>query len=131
MPISFTPEEANALLPAVRPIVERLVESKRAFDVAQERSDEVGRRISGNGGAIPPAELGELHSELARLAGELGQALEELEALGVIVKDIDTGLVDFPSVRDGEPVLLCWQLGEGEIAWFHGYDDGYAGRRPL
>jgi hypothetical protein len=112
-------------------MVERLVAAKAAFDAAQERSDEAARRIAGNGGAIPPAELGELHAEVARLAGELATALDELEALGILVKDLDTGLVDFPSELDGEPVLLCWRLGEDEIAWYHGRDDGFAGRRPL
>ena len=112
-------------------MVERLVDAKRAFDAGQERSDEVGRRIAGNGGAIPPAELGELHAEVARLAEELAAALDDLDELGILVKDLDTGLVDFPSERDGEPVLLCWRLGEDEIAWYHGHDDGFAGRRPL
>jgi hypothetical protein len=112
-------------------MVERLVDAKRAFDVAQERSDEVGRRIAGNGGALPPAELGELHAEVARLADELAAALDALDELGILVKDLDTGLVDFPSELDGEPVLLCWRLGEDEIAWYHGHDDGFAGRRPL
>lgn len=128
---TFTPAEANALLPTVRPVVERLVEAKRALDAAQERSDEVGRRIAGNGGAIPPAELGELHAEVARRAAELGAALDELQELGLLVKDLDSGLVDFPSVRAGEPVLLCWLLGEDEVAWYHGHDDGFAGRQPL
>jgi hypothetical protein len=112
-------------------MVERLVDAKRAFDAAQERSDEVGRRIAGNGGALPPAELGELHDEVARLAEELAAALDGLDELGILVKDLDTGLVDFPSELDGEPVLLCWRLGEDEIAWYHGHDDGFAGRRPL
>jgi hypothetical protein len=112
-------------------MVERLVDAKRAFDAAQERSDEVGRRIAGNGGALPPAELGELHAEVARLAEELAGALDDLDELGILVKDLDTGLVDFPSELDGEPVLLCWRLGEDEIAWYHGHDDGFAGRRPL
>jgi hypothetical protein len=49
----------------------------------------------------------------------------------VIVKDLDAGLVDFPSVRDGEDVLLCWQLGEDVVAFWHRYEDGYAGRRPI
>jgi hypothetical protein len=112
-------------------MVERLVAAKAGFDAAQERSDQVARRIAGNGGAIPPAELGELHAEVARLAGELAAALDELDALGVLVKDLDTGLVDFPSEREGEPVLLCWRLGEEEIAWYHGREDGFAGRQPL
>jgi len=59
------------------------------------------------------------------------RTLEDVQATGVIVKDLDSGLVDFPSVREGENVLLCWQLGEDEVAFWHGYDDGFAGRRPI
>ena len=129
---TFTPDEANALLPTVRPLVERLVDAKRAFDAAQERSDEVGRRIAGNGGAIPPAELGELHAEVARLAERAGRCAWTSSTSSASSSRISTpGLVDFPSERDGEPVLLCWRLGEDEIAWYHGHDDGFAGRRPL
>jgi len=57
--------------------------------------------------------------------------LEEIQDLGVVVKDLDTGLVDFPSVREGRDVLLCWRLGEDEVAFWHGYDDGFAGRQPI
>ena len=53
------------------------------------------------------------------------------QALGVLVKDLDRGLVDFPALRDGEEVLLCWQVGEGEIAYWHGLEEGFAGRKPL
>lgn len=128
---TFTPEEANALLPTVQPVVERMVEAKRALDEAQERADEIGRRISGNGGSIPPAELGELQEAVVRQAAELAGTIDELDELGLLVKDIDSGLVDFPAVIEGEAVLLCWRLGEDEVAWYHGYDDGFAGRRPL
>jgi hypothetical protein len=128
---TFTPEEANALLPALRPLVERMVEAKRSLDGAQERADEVGRRIAGNGGGIPPAELGELQDAVREEAEALAAALSEIQELGVLVKDLDTGLVDFPSTRFGEEILLCWRLGEDEVAFFHGYDDGFAGRQPL
>jgi hypothetical protein len=131
VPESFTPEEANALLPTVRPLVEHMVAAKRALDEAQERNDDVARSISGNGGGIPPADLAELHDELERRAAVLAGIVEEIQELGVLVKDFDAGLVDFPSVRDGEEVLLCWQLGEDEVAFWHGPEDGYAGRRPI
>ena len=127
----FTPDEANELLPTVRPLVERMVEGKRALDTAQERSDEVSVRISGNGGGLPPARLAEVSAEVNRRATELARTVEEIQALGVMVKDLDSGLVDFPSVREGEDVLLCWRLGEDEVAFWHGYDDGFAGRRPI
>jgi hypothetical protein len=128
---NFTPDEANELLPEVRTLVERMVEAKRALDAAQAEADEVATRISGNGGGLPPARLAEVSAGVNRRATELAGILEEIQELGVLVKDLDTGLVDFPSVRDGRDVLLCWRLGEDEVAFWHGYDDGFAGRRPL
>jgi hypothetical protein len=127
----FTPDDANELLPVVRPLVERMVEGKRALDAAQAEADDVSTRISGNGGGLPPARLAEVNAELTRRAAELAGALEEIQDLGVLVKDLDTGLVDFPSVREGRDVLLCWRLGEDEVAFWHGYDDGFAGRQPI
>jgi hypothetical protein len=127
----FTPDDANELLPVVRPLVERMVEGKRALDAAQAEADDVSTRISGNGGGLPPARLAEVNAELSRRAAELAGALEEIQDLGVVVKDLDTGLVDFPSVREGRDVLLCWRLGEDEVAFWHGYDDGFAGRQPI
>ena len=128
---TFTPDEANAALPTVRPLVERMVEAKRVLDEAQARSEVVATRITGNGGGLPPAELAEMHDQVSRAATELARALEDVQATGVLVKDLDSGLVDFPSVRDGEDVLLCWRLGEDEVAFWHGYEDGFAGRRPI
>jgi hypothetical protein len=127
----FTPDDANELLPVVRPLVERMVEGKRALDAAQAEADDVSTRISGNGGGLPPARLAEVNAELSRRAADLAGALEEIQDLGVVVKDLDTGLVDFPSVREGRDVLLCWRLGEDEVAFWHGYDDGFAGRQPI
>jgi hypothetical protein len=128
---NFTPDEANAALPELRPLVEDMVAAKRALDGAQERAEELTARISGNGGGIPPAELAEVHDLVSRRATALAGALEQIQSLGVIVKDLDSGLVDFPSVRDGEDVLLCWQLGEDEVGFWHSYEDGFAGRRPI
>ena len=128
---TFTPAEANEALAEVRPLVEHMVAAKRALDEAQERNDAVARSISGNGGGIPPHELGELHEDFERRAAVLAGIIEEIQELGLLVKDLDAGLVDFPSLRDGEEVLLCWQLGEDEVAFWHGLEDGFAGRRPI
>jgi hypothetical protein len=127
----FTPEEANAALDELRPLVGSMVAAKRALDEAQEERDELAQRISGNGGGIPPAELAALDTAVETAAAELASAIGKVQATGVLVKDLDSGLVDFPAKRDGEDVLLCWQLGEDEVAFWHGLDDGYAGRQPL
>jgi hypothetical protein len=128
---TFTPDEANAALIDVRPLAEQMVEAKRALDAAQEESDVAARSISGNGGGIPPAELAALHQQLEHRATVLAGIVSELHELGVQVKDLDSGLVDFPSLRGGEPVLLCWRVGEDEVAFWHGLEDGFAGRQPL
>ena len=127
----FTPEEANAALAHVRPLVERLVEERRAHVRALERQEALEGSIRGNGGGIPPAELAESTAEVERLARRLARTVDELVERGVQVKDLDEGLVDFPALRHGETVLLCWKLGEDEIAFWHTVDAGFAGRRPL
>jgi hypothetical protein len=130
-PRHFTPAEANDALEYVRPLAERMVEAKRDLDAAEERRDEATRSIAGNGGGIPPHRLAALHHDVERSAAAVAEVVTELQELGVLVKDLDTGLVDFPSVRDGEEVLLCWRLGEDDVAFWHGVEAGFAGRQPL
>lgn len=127
----FTPDEANAALEHVRPIVERLVAARGEHIAALERQEELERKIRGNGGGIPPATLAEATAEVDTVARSLAKLVDEIATHGAEVKDLDTGLVDFPALRQGETVLLCWQLGEDEIRFWHGTDDGFAGRRPL
>ena len=119
------------MLEQVRPVAESLVAHRRAFTVAAARRARLTQRISGNGGDFDPQEPSELDEQLQREAEAVAGAVEELQALGVLVKDLDRGLVDFPALRDGEEVLLCWQVGEGEVAYWHGLEEGFAGRKPL
>jgi hypothetical protein len=127
----FTPEEANAELEHVRPLVEQLVAIRREHMQALERQEELEGKIRGNGGGIPPAELAAATAEVDGLARRLARVVDEITTHGAQVKDLDSGLVDFPALHHGETVLLCWQLGEDEIAWWHRVDDGFEGRRPL
>lgn len=127
----FTPEEANALLPEIRPLAEEMVGHRRRLAAAEARQAEVLERISGNGGDLAPSDLAELAEEVEQHATALARCLRDLSALGVQVKDLERGLVDFPALREGEEVLLCWELGEDEVAYWHGVDDGFAGRQPL
>jgi len=127
----FTPEEANAALEQVRPLVEQLVSVRGEHLAALERQEELEGKIRGNGGGIPPAELASATAEVDAIARRLAQLVDEISSHGAQVKDLDTGLVDFPALRGGETVLLCWRLGEDEIAWWHPVEDGFAGRRPL
>jgi len=127
----FTPEEANAELEHVRPLVEQLVATRLEHTAALERQEELEGKIRGNGGGIPPAELAQATAEVDAVARRLARLVDEITEHGAQVKDLDSGLVDFPARHHGETVLLCWQLGEDEIAWWHREDDGFAGRRPL
>jgi hypothetical protein len=127
----FTPEEANAALGGLRPLVEAMVVAKHVLDEAQEERDQLARQISGNGGGIPPTELAAADEAVETAASELATAIGQVQAEGVLVKDLDSGLVDFPAKRDGGDILLCWQLGEDEVAFWHGLEDGFAGRQPL
>ena len=127
----FTPSEANELLAKVRPLAEALAEHREGMRLAAERRARLTTRIAGNGGDLDPQEPGELDQEFERESQAVARAAASLQRLGVLVKDLDTGLVDFPARHNGEDVLLCWQLGEDEIAFWHGADEGFAGRKPL
>jgi hypothetical protein len=90
---------------------------------------EVVRIVAGNGSGEG---VGDARTpEFAKLARELQEVLDQLGLMGVQVKDVDSGLLDFPAVREGEPVLLCWRVGEPAVEWWHGPEDGFAGRRPI
>jgi len=127
----FTPDEANALLDEVRPVAEALVAHRRAMAVTATRQGRLVQRIAGNGGDFDPQEPRALEEEFKREDAAAVRCVKELQALGVLVKDLDRGLVDFPALRGDEEVLLCWQVGEDEIAYWHGVEEGYAGRKPL
>jgi len=127
----FTPDEANEQLAEVRPAAEALVAHRRAMTVAAGKRARLVQRIAGNGGDFDPQEPRALEEKFAEEGEAVARCVEQLEQLGVLVKDLDRGLVDFPALRDGEEVLLCWEVGEDEVAFWHGIDEGFAGRKPL
>jgi hypothetical protein len=127
----FTPDEANAALEEVRPLAERLVAHRRSMLEAQARQEALGQRIAGNGGGIDPGEPAGAAEEVERAMEAIAELVDEIQALGAQVKDLDTGLLDFPTLREGEEALLCWRVGEEDIRYWHGLDDGFAGRQPL
>ncbi|HEY4413281.1 MAG TPA: DUF2203 domain-containing protein [Gaiellaceae bacterium] len=127
----FSPEEANVELEQVRPLVEEMVERRRAHVAALEQQESLEGRIRGNGGGIPPAVLADATAAVEREARELARTVDAIAEHGAEVKDIDEGLIDFPALHHGETVLLCWRLGEDEIRYWHRIEDGFAGRRPV
>jgi hypothetical protein len=127
----FTPAEANAALPEVRPLAERMVQLRRKLLEAEAREERLAAKVAGNGGGIDLADAAKAREGVERAVRALAAAVDAIVARGIQVKDLDTGLLDFPSFRDGEEVLLCWRVGEEEVAWWHRPEDGFAGRRPL
>jgi len=119
----WTPAEANQLRPIVGATVRRLRAAREVL--AHDGFDsEFALLAESTGGAWPG-------SERAKAAIDVALGFEALERLDIVVRDLDRGLVDFPALRQGEEVLLCWQLGEDEVAFWHGLEEGFAGRKPL
>ena len=128
---TFTPEEANDALAEVRPLAERMVAARQELAEAQRAQAELVAVIAGNGGGVDPGELARASKEVERLAGEIVAAVQQIQDLGAVVKDVDSGLVDFPAVHRGRDVLLCWRLGEDEVGHWHDLESGFAGRQEL
>ena len=122
----FTIQEANALLPSVRVILANIQRAHRKLTQYRDEARKAAEAAEQGGGGI---EQGVVY---ATVLTELTAEMSELDTLGVQLKDFERGLIDFPSLRDGRVVLLCWQLGEGdELEWWHDVDAGFAGRTPL
>ncbi|MBV9928659.1 MAG: DUF2203 domain-containing protein [Acidobacteria bacterium] len=122
----FTVEEANALLPTVRKVVSRIQRTYARVSAAQERARLAAAGAAQGGGGM------EGGGDYVLALSVLAEASGELEELGVQLKDYERGLIDFPAMRDGRVVLLCWQMGEGDaLEWWHDLEAGFAGRQPL
>ena len=128
----FTLDEAQQLLDSqVREMAERMVADRAQSRDMETRWNAIVIAIGSNGGNLRRVEVGELRTSLEQAHDALRGLLKELNELGVQVKDMDTGLLDFPAVVDGEQALLCWRVGEPRIAFWHTPEAGFAGRRPL
>jgi hypothetical protein len=127
----FSIEEANEALDEVRPLTEELVGHRRALVKLQERQAAVTTRIAGNGGNVEPHELEDVQERLDEEVAGIARCVARIHEVGALVKDLDVGLVDFPATRGGEEILLCWRLGEAEVGFWHGLDEGFSGRKPL
>lgn len=133
-PKTFTVAEANALLPKVIPLIEQLQGIQRSIQQTTQRLNDAAAKITaGNGYPIQSlkAEIQELTEHQLQLAEAFHSALAQMEDLGAMLKDLTIGLVDFYGLRDGEPVFLCWKLGEDRIRFWHTLEAGFAGRQPL
>jgi hypothetical protein len=124
MPRYFAVEEANALLPQLKSLLEQMLASRQRIIDGRQTWQPVLEKAKGNGG-------GPLAKELFLDTNRIRLTLEQINSWGIVIKDVDTGLVDFPHLRNGNEVYLCWRLGEPQVTYWHDIDSGFAGRQPL
>jgi hypothetical protein len=128
----FDRREAEDLLPTITPWLEEARDEKQKIEAFKNELAQVASRIMVLGGTFPP--LGDLlrkKNEHDEAAQNLMEIVSRIQETGVLVKDLDIGLIDFPCLVDGEEIYLCWKLGEGHIEFWHGVDEGFSGRKPL
>jgi len=124
MPRYFTLQEANEALNAIRPLLDEIQTIRKEILARKPEVWPVVERAAGNGGSLSASKL---VREFERLDGFVRQ----VQDTGVLFKDINAGLLDFPALKDGREVYLCWQYGEDDIAFWHEVEAGYAGRQPI
>ena len=119
----YTVEEANALLPKVKPLLQRLRDAKDML-TDEEAHELLAEAAPTNGGGEQGRQVGEAFLEVRRL-------VDTVQSAGIVIRDIDRGLIDFPAIREDREVYLCWELGEDDVAFWHELDGGYRTREPL
>ena len=126
----FTRAQAEALLPRLTASLRQMQRLRADLADCERELHDTQTRISGNG-HLPLDDLGELPALANDLAQRIAECAREIAESGALVKDLDMGLLDFPALREGREVYLCWRLGEERIGWWHEVDAGLSGRRPL
>ena len=128
----FTLTEAERTRAEVEPLLIEAMERRRELSGVVEELAQIGRRIAMLGGSlVAQSEVSELRLRHSQIGVKLQRTVETIEATGCLVKDLELGLLDFPSILNDEEVLLCWRLGEDRIRYYHGMNEGFAGRKPL
>ncbi len=126
----FTLEEAEALLPTITLLLHKIQDEREKMHAIEGELEELQIQSMGNGHHLQ-SRIQRLHQEVLKAVQSLQQAIEELQEAGCELKDPDTGLIDFLSLRDNREVYLCWRLGEDHIRFWHDLDTGFAGRQLL
>ena len=132
MPKRFTLAQAQSLIPRVDRLLREAIVLKSGFIEAERALQSLNERIMLMGGmTVDRDRFLQAKSRRESEAERLRNAVEQLQDLGCLVKDLDTGLVDFPALFRGQEVYLCWKLGEPSIAFWHGVDEGFGGRKAI
>ncbi|HXB20078.1 MAG TPA: DUF2203 domain-containing protein, partial [Candidatus Solibacter sp.] len=129
---TFTLEEAHRLLPVLKSLLKRAMEGKQVIEQVEKELQELNHRILLSGGLfVDVAKVARRRAERDKALQNTKDAMAEVEAIGVQVKDLDIGLLDFPCVVEDQIVLLCWKFGEDKIEFWHGMEEGFKGRKPI
>lgn len=129
---TFTLEEAQLLLPVLESLLRTAIAGKKLIEEVEAEQQELKHRIFLNGGTfLHVVPLARRKAERVKAEQRAKDALAEIDSIGVQVKDIDIGLLDFPCEVEGQVILLCWKLGEKAITHWHGTEEGFAGRKPV
>jgi len=129
---TFTLEEAQSLLPVLESLLRTSIDGKNLIEAVDAEFQDLAHRVFLNGGTfLDIVPLARRKAEREKTLQRVKDAIAEIDATGVQVKDLDIGLLDFPCEVDGRTVLLCWKLGESKITHWHAPDEGFAGRKPI
>ena len=129
---TFTLEEAQSLLPVLESLLKRAIEGRRSAQTAEGGLNEMAQRIYFSGGMrVNTAEVARQRAEMDAQLARVRESIAEIDAIGVQVKDLEAGLLDFPCRVDDEVVLLCWRMGEPAIEHWHTMEAGFQGRQPV
>ncbi len=131
MPRHFTVDEADGQLEWLEARFSLLEPYLKEVRSGQARSEELSGKERTNGSGHLQEELERVNQLIEQLHKSIRDILEQITERGIIVRDLDRGLVDFPAIRDGQEIYLCWVRGEPEVGFWHGTDTGFAGRQPL
>jgi hypothetical protein len=129
---TFTLDEAQTLLPILESLLKQGINGKKLIEEVDAELQETAHRVFLNGGMlVNVVHLARRKAEREKAIQRIKDAVAEIDATGVQVKDLDIGLLDFPCAVEGEVILLCWKLGEEKITHWHGTSEGFAGRKPI
>jgi hypothetical protein len=129
---TFTLDEAQSLLPVLESLLRTAISAKKIVEEAEHEQQALQQRVFLTGGMfLDVVPLAQKKAERAKAEQRAKDAVAEIDSIGVQVKDLDIGLLDFPCEVEGQTILLCWKLGEKSITHWHGTQEGFAGRKPI
>jgi hypothetical protein len=129
---TFTLDEAQSLLPVLESLLRTAIGAKKIVEEAEHEQQALQQRVFLTGGMfLDVVPLAQKKAERAKAEQRAKDAVAEIDSIGVQVKDLDIGLLDFPCEVEGQTILLCWKLGEKSITHWHGTQEGFAGRKPI